>query len=53
MQQGITDTAGGQATGISDDGGLDQLLIDPTSFRVIGIRYLASGIAEVSAPGDR
>ena len=46
VQQGITDTAGGQAIGISDDGGLDQLLIDPASFQVIGIRFLASGIAE-------
>jgi hypothetical protein len=46
VQQGITDTAGGQATGISDDGGLDQLLIDPVSSQVVGIRYLASGVAQ-------
>jgi hypothetical protein len=46
VQQGITDTAGGQAIGISDVGGLDQLLIDPVSSQVIGVRYLASGIAQ-------
>jgi hypothetical protein len=46
VQQAITDSAGGQAIGISDDGGLDQLLIDPVSSQVIGIRYLATGIAQ-------
>jgi hypothetical protein len=44
VQPGITDTAGGQAIGISDDGGLDQLLLDPASYQVIGIRNLASGV---------
>jgi len=48
VQTGITDTAGGQAIGISDDGGLDQLLIDPVSDQVIGIRNLASGIAPLT-----
>jgi hypothetical protein len=44
VQPAITATAGGQAIGISDDGGLDQLLLDPASYQVIGIRNLASGI---------
>jgi hypothetical protein len=44
VQQGITDTAGGRAIGVSDDGGYDQLLIDPVSCQVIGIRQLSSGI---------
>jgi hypothetical protein len=44
VQQGITDTAGGQAIGVSDDGGYDQLLIDPVSYQLIGIRQLSTGI---------
>ncbi len=44
VQQGIQDTAGGQAIGVSDDGGYDQLLIDPVSYQVIGIRQLSTGI---------
>jgi hypothetical protein len=44
VQPGITDTAGGPAIGVSDDGGYDQLLIDPVSCRVIGIRQLSNGI---------
>jgi hypothetical protein len=57
VQPGITDTAGGQAIGVSDDGGYDQLLIDPASCRVIGIRQLSNGvgprtIAQAIASGD-
>jgi len=48
IQQGITDTAGGQAIGVSDDGGYDQLLIDPVSYQVIGIRQLSTGIGPMS-----
>lgn len=33
VQQGITDAAGGQAIGVSDDGGYDQLLIDRSATR--------------------
>jgi hypothetical protein len=47
-QQGIPDTAGGQAIGVSDDGGYDQLLIDPVSCQVIGIRQLSTGIGPMS-----
>jgi hypothetical protein len=43
VQQGITDTTG-HAIGVSDDGGYDQLLIDPVSYQVIGIRQLSTGI---------
>jgi hypothetical protein len=48
VQQGIQDTAGGQAIGVSDDGGYDQLLIDPVSCQVIGIRQLSTGIGPMS-----
>jgi hypothetical protein len=51
VQQGITDTAGGQAIGVSDDGGYDQLLIDPVSYQVIGIRQLSTGINPVRIAG--
>jgi hypothetical protein len=44
VQQGITDTAGGRAIGVSDDGGYDQLLIDPVSCQVIGIRQFSTGV---------
>ncbi|WP_300602667.1 sigma-70 family RNA polymerase sigma factor [Trebonia sp.] len=37
-------SAGGQAIGVSADGGYDQLLIDPVSCQVIGIRQLSTGI---------
>jgi len=48
VQQGIRDTAGGQAIGVSDDGGYDQLLIDPVSYQVIGIRQLSTGIGPMT-----
>jgi len=48
VQQGIKDTAGGQAIGVSDDGGYDQLLIDPVSDQVIGIRQLSTGIGPIA-----
>ena len=49
VQPGIKDTAGGQAIGVSDDDGYDQLLIDPVSDQVIGIRQLSTGIGPVTA----
>ena len=45
VQQGVQDMAGGRAIGVSDDGGYDQLLIDPVSYQVIGIRQLSTGVA--------
>jgi hypothetical protein len=44
VQQGIRDIAGGQAIGVSDDGGYGQLLIDPVSYQVIGIRWISNGV---------
>jgi hypothetical protein len=44
IQQGITDAAGNPAIGVSDDGGYDQLLLDPVSYQVTGLRQLSTGI---------
>ena len=49
VQQGIKDTAGGPAIGISDDG-YDQILIDPVSYQVIGLRQFSTGIGPVTIP---
>jgi hypothetical protein len=47
VQQGITDAAGAPAIGVSDDGGYDQLLLDPHSYQVIGLRQLSTGTGPV------
>ena len=44
VQQHITDAAGAPAIGLSGDGGYDQLLLDPVSYQVIGLRQLSTGI---------
>lgn len=44
VQQGITDAAGNPAIGVSGDGGYDQLLLDPVSYQVTGLRQLSNGI---------
>ena len=44
VQQGITDAAGNPAIGVSDDGGYDQLLLDPVSYQVTGLRQLSTGV---------
>jgi len=49
VQQGITDAAGNPAIGVSDDGGYDQLLLDPVSYQVIGLRQLSTGIGPKAA----
>jgi len=36
VQRGIADAAGAPAIGVSDDGGYDQLLLNPASYQVIG-----------------
>jgi hypothetical protein len=52
VQPGITDAAGAAATGVSGDGGWDQILLDPVSYQVIGLRQLSTGIGPaVPAPG--
>jgi hypothetical protein len=43
VQQGITDAAGAPAIAVSGDGGHDQLLLDPVSYQVIGLRQLSTG----------
>ena len=44
VQQGITDVAGNPAIGVSGDGGYDQLLLDPVSYQVTGLRQLSTGV---------
>jgi hypothetical protein len=46
VQQGITDAAGAQAIGVSDDD-YDQLLLDPNTYQVLGLRQLNRGTAEI------
>jgi hypothetical protein len=54
VQQGITDAAGNPAIGVSDDGGYDQLLLDPVSYQVTGLRQLSTGIGpKVAAPSPQ
>jgi len=43
VRQGITDAAGAPAVAVSADG-YDQLLLDPVSYQVIGLRQLSTGI---------
>ena len=45
VQQGIRDAAGQLAIGVSDDGGIDQLLLDPHSYAVVGIREVSTGVS--------
>ena len=52
VQQDITDAAGARAIGVSGDGGYDQLLLDPVSYQVIGLRQLSNGIAPKVAQLD-
>ena len=54
IQQGITDAAGNPAIGVSDDGGYDQLLLDPVSYQVTGLRQLSNGIGpKMAAPSPQ
>ena len=48
-QQGITDIAGRPAIGLSDNGGKTQLLLDPRTYRVIGMRAASTGTDPVRA----
>jgi hypothetical protein len=51
VQQGVTDAAGNPAIGVSDDGGYDQLLLDPVSYQVTGLRQVSNGIGpKMTAP---
>ena len=42
-QQGITDVVGRPAIGLSDNGGKTQLLLDPHTYQVIGMRAASTG----------
>jgi hypothetical protein len=42
-QRGITDVAGQPAIGLSASGGKSQLLVDPQTYRVIGVRVFSEG----------
>ena len=42
-QQGITDLVGRPAIGLSDNGGKTQLLLDPQTYQVIGMRAASTG----------
>ena len=53
VQRGITDAAGNPAIGVSDDGGYDQLLLDPVSYQVTGLRQLSTGIGPLVAPSPQ
>jgi hypothetical protein len=54
VQQGITDVAGNPAIGVSGDGGYDQLLLDPVSYQVTGLRQLSNGIGpKMAAPSPQ
>lgn len=52
IQADITDAAGAPATGISADRA-DQLLLDPASYQVIGLRQLSTGTAPRPAAAGR
>lgn len=47
VQQGITDAAGAAAIGLSDDGGYHQLLLDPRTYQVLGLRSVSDGTGPV------
>ena len=49
VQRGITDAAGNPAIGVSGDGGYDQLLLDPVSYQVTGLRQLSTGVGPRAA----
>jgi hypothetical protein len=53
VQRGITDAAGNPAIGVSDDGGYDQLLLDPVSYQVTGLRQLSTGVGPMVAPSPQ
>jgi hypothetical protein len=48
VQQGVTDAASAEAIAVSDDGGYNQLLLDPRTYQVLGLRQLSNGTGPVS-----
>jgi hypothetical protein len=51
VQQGVTDEDGAQAISVSDDG-YDQLLLDPKTYQVLGLRQLNRGTADIPVTGQ-
>ena len=45
VQRNVTDAAGQVAVGVSDNGGIDQLLLDPHTYAVVGIREVSTGVS--------
>jgi hypothetical protein len=52
-QQGITDIVGRPAIGLSDNGGKTQLLLDPQTYQVIGMRAASTGTNPVRAAAGK
>jgi hypothetical protein len=48
VQQGVTDAAGAETIAVSDNGGYNQLLLDPRTYQVLGLRLLSNGIGVVT-----
>jgi hypothetical protein len=44
VQPGVKDAAGADAIAVSDNGGLNQLLLDPGTYQVLGLRQLSDGM---------
>lgn len=47
-QQGVRDAVGTETIAVSDDGGYNQLLLDPRTYQVLGLRQLSNGTGAVS-----
>lgn len=47
VQRSVTDAAGAPAIAVSDSGGRSQLLLDPVTFQVLGMRQFSDGIGPV------
>lgn len=49
IQQDVKDAAGAPAIAVSLDRGYSQLLLDPASYQVLGLRLLSTGIGPIAA----
>jgi hypothetical protein len=47
VQRNVTDAAGQVTIGVSDNGGIDQLLLDPRTYAVVGIREVSTGVSPI------
>jgi hypothetical protein len=48
VQQGVKDAAGTGAIAVSDDGGFHQLLLDSSTYQVLGLRQLSNGMGPIA-----